>query len=84
MLTVTLYPIAHDDPIPNVWALLETRAQECVMSTDFAKVHSFILNKPVHPYNCYNADGTPNMDGKVLYEAGTPMEFDGHYKTIKF
>src|SRR5438445_13101014 len=52
MLTVMLYPTACNDPIPDVWALLDTGAQENIIDTKFAKSHGFILEKLAHPYSC--------------------------------
>src|SRR5437588_6961904 len=45
MLTVTLCLTTCDDPIPKVWILLNTGAQDNIINTTFAKSHGFLLDK---------------------------------------
>jgi len=52
----------------TVEVLLDSRATELVMSSEFAKKQGFKLKKLERPMNVRNVDGSLNKEGPILLE----------------
>ena len=67
----------------TVKALLNSRAMELVMSSEFAKKQGFKLKKLERPMNIRNVDGSLNKEGLIENTMEVNIYYKGHRKRME-
>jgi len=67
----------------TVEVLLDSRAMELVMSSEFARKQGFKLKRLERPMNVRNIDGSLNKEGPIEHTVEVNIYYQGHRERIK-